>query len=178
MIDIDREKVWAMDPKVRTWHTYKALPGTKVRPFFPSSEPEKAGAAPTSGGSFVALRVESMNITEIAAYSPRSGNWVRQVLHEPANGEAVPVASDELFVLYRLGGHAYAFSALTGAWDSVDLGIVSGPRVERLGVPGMAIVKGSGPLLAYDARTGRVKKKDVELGREVRGDPGSRFLQE
>ncbi len=111
----------------------------------------------------MALRVESTNITEIAAYSPKSGNWVRQALHEPASGEAVPVASDELFALYSLGGHAYALKAPTGNWDSVDLGMESGPRVELLGVPGMAIVKGSGqsrPLYAYDARVGRFK--DVE----------------
>jgi hypothetical protein len=70
------------------------------------------------------------------------------------------MVGDDQFALYKLGRYAYAFSGLTGAWDSVDLGTENGPRVEKLSVPGMAIVKGVGPMYAYDARTGRFR--DVE----------------
>ena len=107
VVDIDRAKVWALDLRDRTWHTYKALAGTKVSPFLPP--PERRDLDPTSlphvrrdrdatasgEGGFVALKVEGTNITEIAAYSAKSGDWVRQALHRPASGAAVPVISDD-----------------------------------------------------------------------------------
>jgi hypothetical protein len=101
-------------------------------------------------------------MVEIAAYSPKSESWVRQALHESVNGNIPPFLSDEQFALYSMGRYQYAFSALTGTWDWVDVGKESGSRVDKLGVPGMAIVKGAGPMYAYDAQTGRFR--DVESG--------------
>jgi RNA polymerase sigma factor (sigma-70 family) len=158
--DMDRAKVWVLDPRTRSWRTYRAREGTKVAPSLPGYVARAGEGGGSMEGSYVALEVEGQDITEIAAYWPKSGAWVRQVLRKPVTGNIGPSMIEEQFALYSVGGHAYAFSALTGTWDSVDLQVVDGPRVERLAVPGMALVKGSGPLYVYDARTGRFK--DVE----------------
>jgi RNA polymerase sigma factor (sigma-70 family) len=156
--DMDRAKLWVLDIKSRTWHTYRAPAGIKIQPFvLDAPNPKFEGAV-----TFVALEVEGEKITELVAFCHKSKAWVRQALHEPVNGKTRPMLSDEQFALYAMGRYAYAFSALTGTWDSVDLGEMRGPRVEKLSVPGMAIVKGTGPLYAYDARTGRFS--DVESG--------------
>jgi hypothetical protein len=164
--DMDRAKVWVLEPQKGIWHVYKAPAGTKVRPFVPFPPVDSRLGNPTDrgGGNFVALEVEGDAITELAAFDPNAKVWVRQALREPVKGNTGPMLKDNHFVLYPLGRYVYAFSAVTGTWDTVDLGDAPGPRVEQLQVPGMAIVKGTGPLYFYDARTGRFR--DVEADQE------------
>jgi len=164
--DMDAAKVWVLVKKSGTWHTYKAPAGTKVRPFVPRNPHDSRIAKPRQDGdgNFVALDVEGDAITELAAFDPNTKAWVRQALREPVKGNIQPMLKDTYFALYPLGRYAYAFSAITGTWDSVDLGDGPSPRVEQLSVPGMAIAKGTGPLYSYDARTGRFR--DVEADQE------------
>jgi hypothetical protein len=69
-------KVWAYDLGSKTWYSYKALKGTKVR-----------GLATLN---IATMSVKGEQITEIAAYCTKVGKWSRQPLSEPAHGEIIP----------------------------------------------------------------------------------------
>ena len=102
------------------------------------------------------LSYEGEHITELSAYAANSGKcWVIQPLQQPAMGKAGPSVGDEFFALYHIPAAMPMHSAESQGRDrGVDSAIENVPRVEQLEEPGMAVVKGSGPMPIADARTG------------------------
>jgi RNA polymerase sigma factor (sigma-70 family) len=107
--DSSKTKVWARNPETKAWHTYKAPKGVIV---FQHGE--------GTSRDFIALGAIGEAITEVAAFSIKSGKWVRQVLTEPAQKDLYPVTTGHV-AAYFIGRHAYAFSSLTGQWSHQTL---------------------------------------------------------
>jgi RNA polymerase sigma factor (sigma-70 family) len=100
--DANELKVWAYDLGSKTWYSYKALKGTKVR-----------GLATLN---IATMSVKGEQITEIAAYCTKVGKWSRQPLSEPVHGEIIPDVRND-YAIYPIGQDVYAFSSLTGTWS-------------------------------------------------------------
>ena len=73
--------------------------------------------APVVRDSVAVLSAEGRKVTELIGVD-RDGNWHVLTLPKPASGKCVPIVSDQL-ALFHIDGRAYAFSGITGTWDSV-----------------------------------------------------------
>ena len=80
--------------------------------------PAGAKALPIVSGSVCAFRLSGDEITELVAVDQR-GNWRSVKLAMPTGSECIPIVSNEVAV-YAVNGHVYAFSAITGTWDSIQ----------------------------------------------------------
>ena len=75
----DQKKIWAYEPRTKTWHTYNAPNGVTVNSEAPRS------------GRFVALTVSGEPILEIAVFSSKTGRWMRQALATSTGKRSSPV---------------------------------------------------------------------------------------
>jgi RNA polymerase sigma factor (sigma-70 family) len=101
----NQTKAWVYNSETKTWHAYTAPQGVQ---FYDSPSPSR---------EFVALGLYGAVIAEVAAFSVKSGRWIRHPLIEPARGGLAPFMSNHL-AAYFVGRHAYAFSSLTGKWST------------------------------------------------------------
>ena len=100
--DANELKVWAYDLTSKTWHSYKALKGTRI--------------SGLGSRNIATMSVKGDQITEIAAFCTKVGKWSRQTLSEPANGAIDPYVTNE-YAIYTIGRDVYAFSSITGTWS-------------------------------------------------------------
>ena len=66
-------KAWVYDPETKIWHAYTAPKGVQVYQVSPSPSRD-----------FVVLGLYGEAVTEVAAFSVKTGRWIRQALIEPA----------------------------------------------------------------------------------------------
>jgi hypothetical protein len=102
------------------------------------------------------------------AFSSLTGTWSQQALNEPApeglchSGLGVQYSFPSLllgsgFMVYTAGRHAYAFSALTGNWEVLDMEQGATASASS-GTSGTAVVSGGGRLYSFDPKTGHFQK--------------------
>ena len=169
--DSSATKVWARNPETKAWHTYTAPMGVRIF---------KQGQG--TSRDLVALGANGEAITEVAAFSIKSGKWVRQVLIEPAQKDLYPVTTNHV-AAYFIGRHAYAFSSLTGQWSHQTLNEPASEAIcHRLQFP----VAASHPLLgsewmiytadhrayAFSALSGKWEVLDMKQGATARASFG------
>jgi hypothetical protein len=112
--------------------------------------PEGITASPIIAGSGLALHLEGERIPEVAAYSVDKGEWNVKELVEPAEGQASPIVMQQV-VMYPIGRRLYAFSILTGTWDTLELDEAVQPIVENY----RAWVQDKDRLWVFTAKTGK-----------------------
>jgi hypothetical protein len=131
-----RGHVVAHSSQTGEWSAYRIAHGVK--------------ATPIIAGSSLALQMEGERVPEIAAYSVDAGNWVIQKLAEPAEGVASPIVMQQV-VVYAVGRRIYAFSTVTGSWDTLELDEAAPPTVENY----RAWVYNKDRLWVFTAKTGK-----------------------
>ena len=94
-----------------------------------------------------------------------TGQWSQQVLSEPfpsgnMNIGGNPVAGDD-FALYTSGRRAYAFSALTGTWETLDVE-EGATAVGMKGPSHTALVVGGSRLYSFDPKAARFQEVEAE----------------
>jgi RNA polymerase sigma factor (sigma-70 family) len=104
----DGERLWALSYEQEgKWRPYRIPDGVKVLPI-------------VSSDSVAALAVQGQRITQVAAFSSKTGQWAVQELREPARERLWPnVGSDMVYC--QVGHDIYAFSGLTGTWGDLHL---------------------------------------------------------
>jgi hypothetical protein len=147
----DLQKIWAHDPKTKTWHTYKAPKGVRVEPQM--SRP----------GSLVALKFSGEPITEVAAFSAKSGKWSRQALVElPTDKDVFPFLGNN-YAVYAIGRHLYAFSSVTGKWAQQVLTEPAQVYIQNNGANAITYWN-TRSLHAFSGLTGTWATMDLEKG--------------
>ena len=82
--------------------------------------PKNAKVTPVTGNSVIAFAVENVAVTHLVAVD-RNGFWNGKQIEKPADPASepvIPVVGKDVAV-YRIGNTTYAFSGLTGRWDSI-----------------------------------------------------------
>jgi hypothetical protein len=150
--DANELKVWAYDLTSKTWHSYKAVKGTKIR-----------GLAT---GNIATMSVKGEQITEIAAFCAMVGKWSRQTLSQPTHGVIDPHVTNN-YAIYTIDQDVYAFSSLTGTWSRQ---VVSGPP-KRENPPFMsddcAVYTIGRHVYAFSALKGSWTKLELDEGSEA-----------
>ncbi len=95
------------------WKRYELPPGQK--------------ATPIAGIDVLALLMKGESINEVAAFSPRTGEWASRRLLKPINEQICPIIGPGE-ALYQEGNNFYAFSAQAGRWDVLSLPEGEKPR--------------------------------------------------
>jgi hypothetical protein len=91
--------------------------------------PEGVKAAPIIANDTLALRLEGDNITKVAAFSAKHGEWSTCPLKEAASGQVTPLITDGL-VVYPIGNRVYAFSVESHRWGVLELDAPAQPTLE------------------------------------------------
>jgi len=100
---VDANQFLAYSTKVGDWkkHTFK----------------KSVKAVPVVGDSIGAFMLSGDEIAELVAVDQR-GNWRTTKLLTPTVADCKP-AVDDVVAVYTVDGQTYAFSAITGTWDSI-----------------------------------------------------------
>ncbi len=155
--DANEMKVWAYDLTSKTWHSYKALKGTKIRGL--------------GSRNIATMSVKGDQITEVAAFCNKVGKWSRQTLSEPANGVIDPYVTND-YAIYTIGRDVHAFSSITGTWSRQ---VVSGPP-KRENPPFLsddcALYTIDRHVYAFSAPKGTWTTLDLEVGSQAAAQSG------
>jgi hypothetical protein len=82
--------------------------------------PTDITVTPVLGPDTAAFWLKGKAIDHVAAFSKSRGEWSKQHLLKPAEGELMPVIGPGC-ALYQVGNDFYAFSAETGKWGALHL---------------------------------------------------------
>jgi hypothetical protein len=148
----DQTKIWAYDPRTKTWHTYKAPLGVRVDPEI------------TRSGSLVAPRFSGESITEVAAFSAKAGKWSRQALVELPTVKDISPFMGNNYAVYAIGNHLYAYSSVTGKWNHQALTEPAQVYVQNNGANGI-MYWSSRSIHAFSSLTGTWATMDLEKGK-------------
>ena len=148
----DQKKVWAYDPRTKTWHTYKAPKGVNV------------DTQTSTSGRFIALRVSGEPIAEVAVFSTKTGKWNRQALVEPARTREVYPLLGNNYVAYLIGRHAYAFSNVTGKWCPHALNPAGKEPYIHIQFVNFIMYWDNRSIHAFSALTGTWETMEIEKG--------------
>jgi RNA polymerase sigma factor (sigma-70 family) len=156
----DIHKIWAYDPKSKTWHTYTAPKGVTIH------------SATSRSGQLVALMLSGEPILEIAVFAAKTGKWSRQALAEPAPIRNVEPVLGNNYAVYLLGRHAYAFSNATGKWSEQSFKEPGQQPYIQIAGRGFAIYHDSRSIYAFSASNGTWQTMEVEQGTSAQLEAG------
>lgn len=126
----------------------------------PADEKPRAAAEPKPqiiyGGSLILVVTGGRD--RVWGYSPEVGRWSEQKLKAPVSDEGPTVSGT--FATLQTPGDVYAYSALTGTWDS--FAIPEGEKPEVVHLANMAVVQAGRQLYAFSPKAG--KWAGIDLG--------------
>ncbi len=117
----------------------------------------------STGSQCVAFGFEGQQISRIAVLD---GEFRTQEVKPPAKGRAMPIAGAGI-VVYAVGHHLYAYSAMAHHWDVAELpeGVIGIPTISSEG----ATIEGAGHIFTFSAQTGKWEHVDIRAILDVAG---------
>ena len=133
------------------WVAFGVRSGTWKRHTFPRAHT----VLPTMSAEVCAFAIQGDQIQQLVAVD-RNGNWRTHALSEPTDSPCIPSVSASI-ACYSIDGHVFAFSALTGTWDSI-------PGTGAVVSATYAVVQDETRIAAFSAHTGRWSVANLVVG--------------
>jgi hypothetical protein len=111
--------------------------------------PDGVSVAPVVGETVAAFYIRSEELKQLVAID-RNGNWKTCDLsrsHTTGDSPIAPVLGNDV-VVYQIGRTTYAFSGLTGTWDTSDR------NAEPIVTADTAMLAASNQITVFSAKTG------------------------
>ncbi|GEM_PF-2322257 len=131
------------DDHASTWLAFSIHSGTWARHTFPCA----SMVQPRMGAQVCSFSIKGKQVQELVAVD-RNGNWRTHSLVQPTDSPCIATVSASI-ACYSIDGRTYAFSAVTGTWDSIP---AQGPAAVSAN---FATVQDETTIAAFSAETGR-----------------------